>query len=147
MARRTLTAGIRPHTLGADMHGYNVRPPGGGNESAVQENPFFGVAPFNLTIAMTELMALGLSLPEIVATVTSNPARMVRMEDSLGTLAVGREADISVLNLVRGRFTLSDNSGEKVTTDQMLTPAFALRGGKPVLADSPLIPPSALLAA
>src|SRR5271156_4159283 len=136
MARRTIAAGIRPHTLGADMHGYNVRPPGTGGDAAREENPFFGVAPFNLTHAMTELMALGLSLPDIVATVTSNPARMVQMEDKLGALAVGREADISVLNLMRGRFTLSDNSGEKVIADQMLTPAFALRAGKQVIADS-----------
>ena len=71
---------------------------------------------------MTELMALGLSLPEIVATVTSNPARMVKLEDTLGALAVGREADISVLDLLKGRFTLSDNSGEKVIADRMLTP-------------------------
>jgi dihydroorotase len=147
MARRTLTAGIRPHTLGADMHGYNVRPPGIGSDSARQENPFFGVAPFNLTHAMTELMALGLTLPEIVATVTSNPARMVGRQDSLGTLAVGREADISVLDLATGRFTLSDNGGEQVIADQMLTPAFALRAGKQIMADSPLIPPAALLAA
>jgi dihydroorotase len=147
MARRTITAGIRPHTLGADMHGYNVRPPGAGGDQAREENPFFGVAPFNLTHAMTELMALGLSLTDIVATVTSSPARMVKMEDKLGALAVGREADISVLNLMRGRFTLSDNSGEKVIADQMLTPAFALRAGKQVIADSPLIPPAALLAA
>jgi dihydroorotase len=71
----------------------------------------------------------------------------VKMEDKLGALAVGREADISVLNLMRGRFTLSDNSGEKVIADRMLTPAFALRAGKQVIADSPLIPPAALLAA
>jgi dihydroorotase len=147
MARRTLTAGIRPNTLGADMHGYNVNPPGSGKDAAVAENPFAGTAPFNLTIAMTELMALGMSLPEIVATVTSNPARMVRMGDTLGTLAVGREADVSVLNLLRGRFTLSDNSGETLVTDQMLTPDFALRGGRRVLADSPLIPPAELPAA
>ncbi len=93
---------------------------------------------------MTELMALGMTLPDIVATVTSNPARMVKMQDTLGALAVGREADISVLDLLRGRFTLSDNSGEKVIADQMLTPAFALRAGRQVAADSPLIPPAAL---
>lgn len=147
MARRTLTAGIRPTTLGADMHGYNVNPPGTGKDASVAENPFAGTAPFNLTIAMTELMALGMSLPEIVATVTNNPARMVRMEDTLGALAVGREADVSVLNLLRGRFTLSDNSGETLVTDQMLTPEFALREGRRILSDSPLIPPAELLAA
>ncbi len=56
------------------MHGYNVRVPGDGDK-AKQENPFFGVAPFNLTHAMTELMTLGIPLPEIVATVTSNAAQ------------------------------------------------------------------------
>jgi dihydroorotase len=147
MARRTLTAGIRPNTLGADMHGYNVNLPGTGKDAAVAANPFAGTAPFNLTIAMTELMALGMSLPEIVATVTSNPAGMVCMRDTLGTLAVGREADVSVLNLLRGRFTLSDNSGETLVTDQMLTPDFALRAGRRVPSDSPLIPPADLLAA
>jgi dihydroorotase len=146
MARRTIGAGIRPHTLGADMHGYNVRPPGA-NDEARQENPFFGVAPFNLTHAMTELMTLGMKLPDIVATVTSNPARMLQMQEQLGALLAGREADISVLDLLQGRFTLSDNSGEKVIAHEMLTPAFALRAGKSVPADSPLIPPPALLAA
>jgi dihydroorotase len=147
MARRTIAAGIRPHTLGADMHGYNVRVPGEGDAAARQENPFFGVAPFNLTHAMTELMTLGLSLPEVIATVTSNPARMLNMQDTIGALSPGREADISVLDLLRGRFTLSDNSGEKVSAQEMLTPAFALRAGKLQAADSALIPPPALLAA
>jgi dihydroorotase len=147
MARRTLAAGIRPHTLGADMHGYNVRVPGDGDAATRQENPFFGVAPFNLTHAMTELITLGLSLPEVVATVTSNPARMLRLADSIGALLPGREADISVLDLLRGRFTLSDNSGEQVIASEMLTPAFALRAGKLMPADSALIPPPALLAA
>ncbi len=96
---------------------------------------------------MTELLTLGLSLPEVVATVTSNPARMLRLEDSIGALLPGREADVSVLDLLRGRFTLSDNSGEQVIAPEMLTPAFALRAGKMLAADSALIPPPALLAA
>jgi dihydroorotase len=147
MARRTIAAGIRPHTLGADMHGYNVRVPGDGDATARAENPFFGVAPFNLTHAMTELLTLGMGLPDVVATVTSNPARMLQMQDSIGALLPGREADISVLDHLRGRFTLSDNSGEKVIAQVMLTPAFAIRAGRMVPADSALIPPPALLAA
>ena len=61
MARRTLDAGIRPFTLGADMHGYNVRMPQPGmSEEERTASPFAGIAPFNLTIAMTDLLALGL---------------------------------------------------------------------------------------
>ena len=147
MARRTIEAGIRPHTLGADMHGYNVRVTDNGDAATRQDNPFFGVAPFNLTHAMTELLTLGIPLPEVIATVTSNPACMVQMQDSIGALLPGREADISVLDLLRGRFTLSDNSGEKVIAHEMLTPAFSIRAGRVVAADSTLIPPAALLAA
>ena len=66
---------------------------------------------------------------------------MVQMQDSIGALLPGREADISVLDLLRGRFTLSDNSGEKVIAQEMLTPAFAIRAGRVVAADSALIPP------
>ncbi len=147
MARKVIAAGIMPTTLGADMHGYNVRVPGVGNAAELAENPFFGVAPFNLTHAMSELVALGVTLPEVVATVTSNPAKMLNLADSLGSLQVGREADISVLALRRGRFELRDNSGETVVASDYITPAFALRAGARHDADSPLVPPAMELAA
>ena len=85
-----LVGGIKPNALGAEMHGYNVRVPNTNDGAARNANPFFGVAPFSLTHAMTELLTLGLFLPDIVATVTSNPAAMIRMQDSLGTLQPGR---------------------------------------------------------
>ena len=101
-ARRVLAAGIRPHTLGADLHGYNVRVPDASESEATKRNPFFGVAPFSLTHAMTELLTLGMTLPEIIPTVTANPAKMVNMQDSIGALLPGREADITVLGTHQG---------------------------------------------
>lgn len=143
MARTVMAAGIRPYTLGADMHGYNVRVPSATDLDDRGRNPFAGVAPFNLTHAMSKLLYLGMPMDEVVATVTSNPARMLGMADTLGSLQVGREADISVLDHVRGRFTMSDNSGVSVEVDEMLAPAFCLRAGRMHKADSPLIPPLA----
>ncbi len=141
VAKRVLDAGVRPFTLGADLHGYNVRIPSASADKSVREaNPFFGIAPFSLTIAMTELLALGMPLPEIVATVTSNPAIMVRMQDQIGTLKAGREADVSVLEILNGRFKLSDNSGVEVVTDKLIRPVFCLRAGVRHDSDSPLIP-------
>jgi dihydroorotase len=139
MARKVLGAGIRPYTLGADMHGYNVRLPDA-STAETAENPFFGFAPFNLTHSMTDLLALGMTLPEIIATVTINPARMLKLEHELGVLAPGRAADVSVLEILNGRFTLSDNSGEQVNTDEMIVPVFCLRDGIRHDADSPLVP-------
>ncbi|HUN49129.1 MAG TPA: amidohydrolase family protein, partial [Stellaceae bacterium] len=147
MARKVLAAGIKPYTLGADMHGYNVKAPGDSDDEARSENPFLGVAPFCLTHAMTELLALGMTLPEIVATVTSNPAAMMRMEDRIGSLQPGMAADLSVLEIKKGRFTLSDNSGEKVVASELIAPVMAIRGGQRFTVDSPLVPGAEVLAA
>ncbi|SMF37249.1 dihydroorotase [Tistlia consotensis] len=143
VARKVLEAGIEPFTLGADMHGYNVQIPdadGTGSDDVRKANPFFGVAPFNLTIAMTELLHLGLPLERVVAMVTSNAARLLRLEDELGSLAPGRIADVSVLKVESGRFKLSDNSGVEVVSDKLVRPVFCLRAGERFDADSPFIP-------
>lgn len=141
VAKKVLDAGIKPFTLGADMHGYNVTVPPEGMQKEVREsNPFFGVAPFNLTVAMTELMTLGMSLNDVVATVTQNPASVLGKSDELGSIAVGRCADISVLEIINGRFKLSDNSGVEVVTDKLVRPVMCLKDGERFDADSPLIP-------
>jgi dihydroorotase len=143
VARKVLDTGLRPFTLGADLHGYNVKVPTVKTDESVREaNPFFGIAPFNLTVAMTELLTLGLTLPEIIAMVTMNPAEMLGMSDSLGSLQVGREADVSVLSIEAGRFKLFDNSGVEVITDKLVRPVLCLRAGERFDADSPLIPPA-----
>jgi dihydroorotase len=143
VARKVLDTGLRPFTLGADLHGYNVKVPTVKTDESVREaNPFFGIAPFNLTVAMTELLTLGLTLPEIIAMVTMNPAEMLGMSDRLGSLQVGREADISVLAIEAGRFKLFDNSGVEVITDKLVRPVLCLRAGERFDADSPLIPPA-----
>ena len=140
MARKALASGIRPHTLGADMHGYNVHVAEGDGDEATRSNPFFGVAPFCLTHAMTELLALGMTLPEIVKTVTSNAAALLRLENEIGALKPGMVADIAVLDLLPGRWQLSDNSGEVVEATEMIVPAFSLRAGQRIDVDSPLLP-------
>lgn len=140
VARKVLAAGVVPYTLGADMHGYNVKIPNANDDDERAKNPFFGVAPFNLTIAMSELLHLGVSLPEVVAMVTQNPAKLLRMEDEIGTLAGGRAADVSLIRVEEGRFKLSDNTGEEVVSDRLVRPVLCLKDGKRFDADSPLVP-------
>ena len=151
MAKQVLDAGIMPHTLGADMHGYNTRvppPPGTPKEHPDDEMHIFaGRAQFSLTHAMTELLALGVSLEDVIPMVTSNCAVMLGMEKEIGTLKPGVEADVTVLNDERGVWTLSDNSGAQVKAERMLTPAFCLRAGKRYTANASILPQPELLAA
>ncbi|MBY6046314.1 amidohydrolase/deacetylase family metallohydrolase [Vannielia litorea] len=142
VAKKVLDTGIKPFTLGADMHGFNVTvPPEGLDKGLRESNPFFGAAPFNLTVAMTELITLGMTLPEVVATVTQNPATVLGKSDELGSLQVSRGADISVLEIIDGKFKLFDNSGVEVVTDKLVRPVMCFKDGERFDSDSPLIPP------
>mgnify|MGYP003336134406 CR=1 FL=1 len=44
------------------------------------------------------MLALGLKIEQIVPMVTSNPAKMCGMENEIGTLEVGKLADLAVLS-------------------------------------------------
>ena len=158
-ARRVIDAGILPFTIGADLHGYNVRIGDGGRayrgmftgegvDSIVADDrasPFS--RPYSLQHAMTELLALGLPLTDIVRMATSNAAIMLGLEAEMGSLSVGMPADLSVMRLIDGDWTLIDSERTKFPARQLLHPGFALRGGKIYEADSPLLPKFSAIAA
>jgi dihydroorotase len=153
MARIALDAGIVPDTLGADMHGYNTRVPkpsralaGTPDEHPDKEHMFFGQIRFSLVSAMTAMLALGFKLEQIVPMVTTNPAKMLRMEAELGHLKPGAVADVSVIHDERGEWTLSDNEKTRLKTSRMLRPYFCLRAGKRFDADASILPPLAAAA-
>jgi dihydroorotase len=144
LARKALDAGIVPHTLGADMHGYNTEVPAAAGTPAAhyddENHPFKGQAKFSLTQAMSSMMGLGLSLEQVVPMVTSHAAEMLGLADRIGALTPGFEADVTILNDVRGRFILRDNEDTRVVVDRLLQPAFCLRAGRRFDADSPILP-------
>lgn len=158
-ARRVIEAGILPFTIGADLHGYNVRIGDGGRayrgmftgegvDSIVADDrgsPFS--RPYSLQHAMTELLALGIPLAEIIRMATSNAAIMLGLETEIGALSVGMPADLSAMRLIDGEWTLVDSERATCPTRQLLHPEFALRGGKRYPADSPLLPAFAPIAA
>lgn len=143
MARIALDAGILPDTLGADMHGYNTKVPkprGTPDKHSDDAHMFAGETRFSLASTMTAMLACGLTIEQIVPMVTSNCAKLAGMEDTIGTLRPGVEADVSVLHDDRGRWVLQDNEKTQVVTDRMLTPAFCLRAGKRFDADASILP-------
>ena len=157
-ARAVIAAGILPTTLGADLHGYNIKMPDGGRwyrgmftDTAEMEPPEDASLPFSTPYgihhAMSELMALGITLPQVVAMTTANAAKMLRMEDQIGTLKVGMDADISVFRILKGEWTLRDSNGVEVVTHQLLHPESVVRAGRLITTDSPLLPDLAQLAA
>ena len=155
-ARRAMDAGIVPYTIGADLHGYNVRRPKGvswyrgtfATDAAGRPDPEFSfVSPYSLHHALSEMLALGLPLHEVFRMATINPAKVLGMEKELGSVAVGRAADISVVDVVSGRWQLEDSTNVKIAADRMIHPKFSIRGGKVYRPTSPLLPDLERLAA
>jgi dihydroorotase len=157
-ARAVLASGILPNTLGADLHGYNIKFPDGGRwyrgmftDTQEMEPPEDAALPFStpygLHHTMSELMTLGVTLPQVVAMATCNAAKLLRMEDTIGTLKPGMDADISVFRVLDGEWTLRDSNGVEVVAHQLLHPECVVRSGEIIHVDSPLLPDLAQLAA
>ena len=88
-----------------------------------------------MTETMSKALALGFTLEEVIAMSTSNPARALGLADSLGSLAVGREADISVLEQMQGDFVFQDAAGGMLKGDKGLHRLLTVRAGVPMPLD------------
>jgi dihydroorotase len=80
---------------------------------------------------MSKFLAMGLTLRDVVADSTWNPAREIHRED-LGNLSVGAVADVTILRVERGSFGYTDMYGARLKGTQKLTCELTLRDGKVV---------------
>ncbi len=86
-------------------------------------------AVLNMTEVMSKFLAMGVSLEEVIRRSTVNPAREIHRQD-LGSLSVGREADIAVLDFLHGRFGYIDCGYAKMDGDVKLVARMTIRAGR-----------------
>ncbi|HEY50663.1 MAG TPA: amidohydrolase/deacetylase family metallohydrolase [Dehalococcoidia bacterium] len=126
VARRCLAQGILPTVIGTDL-----------NHRCLKDRTF------SLPVNMSKFMALGLDLKQVIAMTTVNTACAIHEEDKIGSLKPGMAADVSILELKSGAWTLIDSPGETMKTDKLLMPVTAIKGGKVIPAEPVALPPSA----
>src|SRR5919106_430459 len=85
VGRRIIDQGLLPHCISTDL----TVP---GRLAAVH----------SMTEMMTRFLGLGFTLAQVVAMSTATPPRAIGADHRLGRLAVGRQADVSVLELREG---------------------------------------------
>ena len=110
VARRVLDQGLKPDGVSTDGHRGNRLGP-----------------VYDLPTTMAKLLALGFSLPEVVEMATVNAARLLRRADELGSIRMGRPAEISVLRLEEREWKAKDSQGGTMSAFQTLVPVFAIR--------------------
>jgi len=120
-ARRGFDAGLRPHIISSDAH----------HEIHGEMRVSWGTRHLTYTLwgAIAKMMALGLTVEEVVAMTTTTPAAVLRQPDRRGSLRVGMPADISVLRLHTGDWLLRDRRGHAIRADRCLVPRFLVRRG------------------
>ena len=79
---------------------------------------------------LSKFLMLGLPLDRVLASGTSNPAKLFPAFKGLGTLAVGAPADVTVLEMRQGRFEFVDNADTKRSGSQRLVASATIFGGK-----------------
>jgi dihydroorotase len=85
------------------------------------------------TVSMTNIIskfrAMGVPLADLIRRSTVNPAREIHREE-LGTLSVGKEADITVLEELRGKFGYIDCGLAKMNGDVQVVARMTIRAGR-----------------
>ena len=69
-------------------------------------------------------------LKQVLEMSTVNPARALGEEKRLGGLKPGMEADISILELVSGKWKFEDFEQRIIEVDKLLTPVVTIKAGQ-----------------
>jgi dihydroorotase len=78
---------------------------------------------------MSKFLAMGVPLDDVVRRSTVNPANEIHKPE-LGTLSVGRDADIAVLEVMKGRFGYIDCGVAKMDANVQLMARMTVRAGR-----------------
>lgn len=113
VARRAVGEGLVPTTLSTDLH---TPPP--------------GRTVYNLRGVMSQFLALGMSVDEVIASVTSRAAAAIGKSAELGSLAPGMVGDAVVLDLEDGRFTWTDGARNELKATRRFRTRHVIREGR-----------------
>ena len=113
VAKRAIAMGILPQTISSDIYCRNRI-----------DGPVWSLAK-----VMSKFLAIGMSLPQVIACVTHHAADGLRLRHK-GRLAVGYDADLTLFDLRHQPVLFTDAENDSLQADQLLTPLAAIRAGK-----------------
>ena len=113
VGRRIIDQGLLPHCISTDL---TIR----GRLRTVH----------SMAEMMTRFLGLGFTLEQVVTMCTANPAKAIGEEKRLGSLAVGRQADISVFQINEGDWVVYDVLGDSLRVEKAVVPSLTVKRGK-----------------
>ncbi len=115
VAASAIKQGFLPDTISTDLHASSI---------LMQQSDMPNV--------MSKMMLLGMSLDDVILRSTVNPAKEISRFPEIGTLGVGRTADIAVLENQSGVFAFKDAWPAKKLANHRLDCVLTIRDGRVV---------------
>ena len=115
VAEKSLAQGFVANTISSDLHVYNLHGP-----------------VFDLATTVMKFVHLGLSLDDAIAHATILPAQAMGVADEVGSLEIGRAADVAAFELLEGSFDFYDSGDVVRTARQRLAPKVVVKSGRVV---------------
>ena len=113
VATPAMAQNFPPDTISTDLHSASILIPQS-----------------NMPNCISKLINLGMPIDDAIARSTVNPARAIHRFPELGTLGVGRAADITVLAMRAGAMAFKDSWHKKLLGQKKLECVLTVRAGK-----------------
>ena len=113
VGQRILDQGLMPHCISTDL----TLP---GRQRTVH----------SMTEMMTRFLAMGFTMDQVVTMSTLNPAKAIGEDGRLGSLQIGKQADISVIRIEEGDWLLYDVLGDSRRHDKAVVPVVTVKRGE-----------------
>jgi dihydroorotase len=111
VARRQADLGLFPDTISSDLTA-------------------LGQTFHSLLECMAKFMSIGYPLADVVQATTASAASALGLQHEIGSISVGREADLSIIDVVEGDFTFADTTGQEFRGGYGLVPVRTLKAGE-----------------
>ncbi|MCL9673255.1 MULTISPECIES: metallo-dependent hydrolase [Enterobacteriaceae] len=85
---------------------------------------------FSLLFIMSKYLNMGMSFFDVVRAVTRTPARLMKMEGQIGTIAPGAFADIAIVKLRKEKIVFEDTKGTRLEGDRYIDNCATISNGQ-----------------
>ena len=85
---------------------------------------------FSLLFIMSKYLNMGMSFFDVVRAVTRTPARLMKIEGQIGTLAPGAFADIAIVKLRKEKIVFEDTKGTQLEGDRYIDNCATISNGQ-----------------
>jgi predicted amidohydrolase len=98
-------------------------------------NRFFkGLRVRSLPFVMSKMISFGMPLYDVVNCVSAVPAKLMKMEGMIGTLAPEARADVTIMKIEPTEAVFEDFEGKKRALDKLIVPVMTILDGQVVFA-------------